>query len=237
MTSSTSSSTTSPISILPPNLLFLQCNPIFTSRAPPAQPCPTLPPSPFSSHSSNTGVSTLTPRPSSILYCLAVSAVIQARVLHISPNPISCLASATIYQCVIGLVTKMVLTPINCQPIHCVLKDQALLRSHLCPPCPLAARFLTTQRSSGHHLFAAFMLTFKVICDNTYSNKLWSIITQKCVPALEDQPDSKRDMAIPQVITQFQSESHHAMEVCRHVLQELCVSVPTLYTSYYQRRS
>ncbi|KAG1829448.1 hypothetical protein EV424DRAFT_1316696 [Suillus variegatus] len=33
--------------------------------------------------------------------------------------------------------------------------------------------------SSGHHLFvSAFMLTSKVICDNTYSNKSWSIVAQ-----------------------------------------------------------
>ncbi|KAJ7800651.1 hypothetical protein B0H14DRAFT_3490421 [Mycena olivaceomarginata] len=33
--------------------------------------------------------------------------------------------------------------------------------------------------SSSHHLFiSAFMIVSKVICDNTYLNKLWSIVVQ-----------------------------------------------------------
>ncbi|KAG2366502.1 hypothetical protein BDR07DRAFT_1274525, partial [Suillus spraguei] len=40
-------------------------------------------------------------------------------------------------------------------------------------------RFPTTRGSSGHHLFvSAFMLASKVICDDTYSNKSWSIVAQ-----------------------------------------------------------
>ena len=43
----------------------------------------------------------------------------------------------------------------------------------------LKARFPTTHDSSGHHLFiSAFMIASKVICDDTYSNRLWSIISQ-----------------------------------------------------------
>ncbi|KAG1832587.1 hypothetical protein DFJ58DRAFT_671082, partial [Suillus subalutaceus] len=35
------------------------------------------------------------------------------------------------------------------------------------------------QYPSGHHLFVStFMLTSKVICDDTYSNKSWSIVAQ-----------------------------------------------------------
>ena len=50
----------------------------------------------------------------------------------------------------------------------------------------LKARFPTTQGSLGHRLFvSAFMLASKVICDNTYSNKLWSIIAQGMCQYLE----------------------------------------------------
>ena len=41
----------------------------------------------------------------------------------------------------------------------------------------LKARFPTAQGSSGHRLFiSAFMIASKVICDDTYSNKSWSIV-------------------------------------------------------------
>ncbi|KAF6751050.1 hypothetical protein DFP72DRAFT_909176 [Ephemerocybe angulata] len=44
----------------------------------------------------------------------------------------------------------------------------------------LKARFPTARGSSGHRLFiSAFMIASKVICDDTYSNKSWSIATQK----------------------------------------------------------
>ncbi|OJA13875.1 hypothetical protein AZE42_10085 [Rhizopogon vesiculosus] len=37
--------------------------------------------------------------------------------------------------------------------------------------------FLTTWGPSGHRLFvSAFMLTTKVICSDTYSNKSWSVV-------------------------------------------------------------
>ncbi|KAG2063270.1 hypothetical protein BDR04DRAFT_988616, partial [Suillus decipiens] len=43
----------------------------------------------------------------------------------------------------------------------------------------LKARFPTAHGSSGHRLFvSAFMLASKVICDDTYSNKSWSIVAQ-----------------------------------------------------------
>lgn len=43
----------------------------------------------------------------------------------------------------------------------------------------LKAHFPTAQGSLGRRLFAsAFMLFSKVIYDNTYSNKLWSIVAQ-----------------------------------------------------------
>ena len=41
----------------------------------------------------------------------------------------------------------------------------------------LKARFPAARGSSGHRLFiAAFMLTSKIICDDIYSNKSWSIV-------------------------------------------------------------
>jgi hypothetical protein len=45
---------------------------------------------------------------------------------------------------------------------------------------PLAkAGFLTACGSSGHRLFiSAFMITSKVICNDTYSNKSWRIVAQ-----------------------------------------------------------
>ncbi|KAG1882541.1 uncharacterized protein F5891DRAFT_1250393, partial [Suillus fuscotomentosus] len=46
----------------------------------------------------------------------------------------------------------------------------------LIPLQQLKVCFPTAQGSSGHHLFvSAFMLASKVICDDTYSNKSWSI--------------------------------------------------------------
>ncbi|KAG2070079.1 hypothetical protein BDR04DRAFT_1019724, partial [Suillus decipiens] len=43
----------------------------------------------------------------------------------------------------------------------------------------LKACFPTARASSGHCLFVSvFMLVSKVICDDTYSNKSWSIIAQ-----------------------------------------------------------
>jgi hypothetical protein len=43
----------------------------------------------------------------------------------------------------------------------------------------LEARFPTARGSSGHRLFIlAFMIASKVICDDTYSNKSWSIVRQ-----------------------------------------------------------
>ncbi|KAG1869335.1 hypothetical protein DFJ58DRAFT_631955, partial [Suillus subalutaceus] len=43
----------------------------------------------------------------------------------------------------------------------------------------LKARFPIAWGSSGHRLFmSAFMLASKVICDDTYSNKSWSIVVQ-----------------------------------------------------------
>ena len=41
----------------------------------------------------------------------------------------------------------------------------------------LKAQFPAARGSSGHRLFiSTFMLASKVICDDTYSNKLWSIV-------------------------------------------------------------
>jgi hypothetical protein len=43
----------------------------------------------------------------------------------------------------------------------------------------LKARFPTAKGSSGHRLFiSAYMLASKVLCDDTYSNKSWTIVAQ-----------------------------------------------------------
>ena len=43
----------------------------------------------------------------------------------------------------------------------------------------LKARFPTARGSSGHRLFiSAFMIASKVICDDTYSNKSWTVVAQ-----------------------------------------------------------
>ncbi|KAG1889624.1 uncharacterized protein F5891DRAFT_1214615, partial [Suillus fuscotomentosus] len=43
----------------------------------------------------------------------------------------------------------------------------------------LKASFSTAWGSLSHHLFIfTFMLASKVICNNTYSNKSWSIVAQ-----------------------------------------------------------
>jgi len=43
----------------------------------------------------------------------------------------------------------------------------------------LKARFPTARGSSGHRLYiSAFMIASKVICDDTYSNRSWSIVAQ-----------------------------------------------------------
>ena len=43
----------------------------------------------------------------------------------------------------------------------------------------LNARFPSAHGSSGHRLFiSAFMISYKVMCDDTYSNKSWSVVAQ-----------------------------------------------------------
>ncbi|KAI0086271.1 hypothetical protein BDY19DRAFT_859002, partial [Irpex rosettiformis] len=64
----------------------------------------------------------------------------------------------------------------------------ALHRTRLHPPVTFAAlylhrrlkaRFPAARGSSGHRVFiSAFMLASKVICDDMYSNKSWSIVGQ-----------------------------------------------------------
>ncbi len=44
---------------------------------------------------------------------------------------------------------------------------------------PLKVQFPTTRDFSRHQLFiSTFIFALKVICNNTYSNKLWSIVGQ-----------------------------------------------------------
>ncbi|KAG1818973.1 uncharacterized protein BJ212DRAFT_1479097 [Suillus subaureus] len=68
---------------------------------------------------------------------------------------------------------------------HFIAYALSSLHIFACPEYPpsssnsqlLKARFPTAWGSLGHRLFiSAFMLASKVICDNTYSNKSWSIV-------------------------------------------------------------
>ncbi|KAG2366999.1 hypothetical protein BDR07DRAFT_1273191, partial [Suillus spraguei] len=63
---------------------------------------------------------------------------------------------------------------LHCTKLHTLVTFTALILLQR-----LKEHFPTTWGSSGHHLFiSAFMLTSKVICDDTYSNKSWSIVAQ-----------------------------------------------------------
>ncbi|KII95653.1 hypothetical protein PLICRDRAFT_170276 [Plicaturopsis crispa FD-325 SS-3] len=58
----------------------------------------------------------------------------------------------------------------------------------------LKARFPTARGSSGHRLFiSAFMIASKVMCDDTYSNKSWSIVAQNMF-ALREINQMEREM-------------------------------------------
>ncbi|KAG1861303.1 hypothetical protein F4604DRAFT_1587937, partial [Suillus subluteus] len=67
--------------------------------------------------------------------------------------------------------------------------------------------------SSGHHLFVSvFMLTLKVICDNTYSNKSWSIVVQGMFQLRE----------INQVRRQYPSGHHLFVSAFMLTLKVIC---------------
>ncbi|KAJ6456347.1 hypothetical protein C8R47DRAFT_1248872 [Mycena vitilis] len=58
----------------------------------------------------------------------------------------------------------------------------------------LKARFPTAHGALGHHLFiSAFMVASKVICDDNYSNKSWTIIAQ-CLFTLREINQMEREM-------------------------------------------
>jgi hypothetical protein len=58
----------------------------------------------------------------------------------------------------------------------------------------LKQRFPAARGSSGHRLvLSAFMIASKVICDGTYSNKLWCIVSQGMF-ALREVNQMKREM-------------------------------------------
>ncbi|KAI0084022.1 hypothetical protein BDY19DRAFT_998106 [Irpex rosettiformis] len=62
----------------------------------------------------------------------------------------------------------------------------------------LKARFPAACGSSGHRLFiSAFMLASKVICDDTYLNKSWSIVGQEPTSLKEFEERVKRDFKGP----------------------------------------
>ena len=58
----------------------------------------------------------------------------------------------------------------------------------------LKTRFPAARGSSGHRLFiSAFMISSKVICDDTYSNQSWGIVAQKMF-ALKEINQMEREM-------------------------------------------
>lgn len=58
----------------------------------------------------------------------------------------------------------------------------------------LKAKFPAARGSSGHRLFiSAFMISSKVICDDTYSNQSWGIVAQKMF-ALKEINQMEREM-------------------------------------------
>ncbi len=64
----------------------------------------------------------------------------------------------------------------------------------------LKAHFPTAWGSSGHRLFtSAFMIASKVICDDTYSNKSWSIV-------------GKGMFALREIINQMEREMRSYLE-------------------------
>lgn len=79
----------------------------------------------------------------------------------------------------------------------------------------LKARFPAARGSSGHRLFiSAFMIASKVICDDTYSNKSWSIVGQGMF-ALREINQMEREMCSylewqlnidPSALTEFEQK-------------------------------
>ncbi|KAG2071624.1 hypothetical protein BDR04DRAFT_1135000 [Suillus decipiens] len=60
--------------------------------------------------------------------------------------------------------------------LHCTNLHSSVTFAALVLLQRLKARSPTARGSSSHHLFvSAFMLASKVICDDTYSNKSWSV--------------------------------------------------------------
>ena len=86
----------------------------------------------------------------------------------------------------------------------------------------LEARFPAAKGSSGHWLFiSAFMLTSKIICDDTYSNKSWCIIGQGTL-ALREINQMEREMCLylewqlgidPLTLRDFQARVQHDFAV------------------------
>ncbi|OBZ69722.1 PHO85 cyclin-9 [Grifola frondosa] len=83
----------------------------------------------------------------------------------------------------------------------------------------LKARFPAARGSSGHRLFiSAYMIASKVICDDTYSNKSWSIVGQGMF-ALREVNQMEREMCSylewqlniePGALKEFEAKSSHS---------------------------
>ncbi|CAL1711356.1 unnamed protein product [Somion occarium] len=88
----------------------------------------------------------------------------------------------------------------------------------------LKARFPAARGSSGHRLFiSAFMLASKVMCDDTYSNKSWSIVGQGMF-ALREINQMEREMCSylewqlnvePALLREFEAKRTYATTVVR----------------------
>jgi hypothetical protein len=78
--------------------------------------------------------------------------------------------------------------------LHCMWLHSSVTFAMLPLLQCLNARFPTAKGSSGHCLFiSAFMLASKIICDDTYSNKSWCIVSQGMF-ALQEINQMEREM-------------------------------------------
>ncbi len=91
----------------------------------------------------------------------------------------------------------------------------------------LKARFPAARGSSGHRLFiSAFMIASKVICDDTYSNKSWSIVGQGMF-ALREINQMEREMR-SYLEWQLNIEPHTRLEFEQKVRHDFKAAVSDL---------
>ncbi|GAW00550.1 alternative cyclin pcl12 [Lentinula edodes] len=101
--------------------------------------------------------------------------------LYNSPHNIPWILYIILYLRLLSPLSHMSKIPSMAMSTSLVFTGEAAPLHCLCfpPHQRLKARFPTARGSSGHRLFiSAFMIASKVICDDTYSNKSWSIVAQ-----------------------------------------------------------